>query len=136
MFELHNLAVTAVVLTWFCGPAPARRSRIQARRGAERSGAQRREAARRFSGNGGVGCSSLELTRREPFPSYQEWTHLTRDTPVVGASLPKPTAEAFNVADSLVFIRKIHLPDQRAVSKNPHGCAVGTTSLEVIKELK
>lgn len=57
------------------------------------------------------------------------WTHLARDTPVVGAPLPEPTAEAFDVANPLVFIRKIHLPDEGAVSKNPHGCAAVMTRL-------
>lgn len=51
---------------------------------------------------------------------------------MVGASLPEPAAEAFDEADSLVLVRKIHLPDQRTVAEDPHGG--GGTGFWQIKE--
>lgn len=48
------------------------------------------------------------------------WTHLPRYPPVVGAALPEPTAEAFNVADPLLLVRKVHLPYEGAVAEHPH----------------
>lgn len=63
-------------------------------------------------------CAGFQklATYRRPVP----YTHLTRYSPVVGAALPKPTAEAFDVANSFFLIRKIHFPYQRPVTEDPH----------------
>lgn len=39
---------------------------------------------------------------------------------MVGAALPKAAAEAFDIANSFVLVRKVHFPYQRAVTEDPH----------------
>lgn len=39
---------------------------------------------------------------------------------MIGAALPEPPAVAWDVADPLVLVREVHLPDEGAVAKHPH----------------
>lgn len=55
-------------------------------------------------------------------------THLPRYSPVVGAALPEPTAEAFDVSDSFLLVRKVHFPDQGAVTEHPHDTVIKMTA--------
>lgn len=47
-------------------------------------------------------------------------THVARYSTVVGAALPEPAAEAFNVTYPLLLVGKVHFPYQRPVTENPH----------------
>lgn len=46
---------------------------------------------------------------------------------MVGAALPEPAAEAFDVADSLLLVREVHLPYQGPVTEDPHDELAGET---------
>lgn len=50
---------------------------------------------------------------------------------MVGAALPEPTAEAFNVSDSFFLIRKIHLPYERPITEHPHDKLTGARERSV-----
>lgn len=39
---------------------------------------------------------------------------------MIRAALPEPPAVARDVSYHLVLVRKIHLPDERAISEHPH----------------
>ena len=46
--------------------------------------------------------------------------HLARNSAVVGAALPEAPAVAWDIANQLVLIGEVHLPNERPVTKNPH----------------
>ena len=57
-----------------------------------------------------------------PLNNFSSFVHayLPRYSPVVGAALPEPAAEAPDEADLLLLIGEVHLPDQGAVTEHPH----------------
>lgn len=46
--------------------------------------------------------------------------YLARNSSVVGTALPKTPAEPFNIANSLLLIRKINFPNEGPVAEHPH----------------